>query len=105
MMDFMDGQYEVLLSTTIIESGLDIPRANTILVNNADQFGLRESWQAEGEPKPEAEAEPAQAEREPKPEEEAGQAQGEAEHATDLKGRFLHLKIGKKMQSTAALAE
>ena len=36
MLDFMDGQYDVLVATTIIESGLDIPSANTIIINNAD---------------------------------------------------------------------
>ena len=39
MSKFMAGEYEVLLSTMIIESGLDIPNVNTILVNRADKFG------------------------------------------------------------------
>ena len=39
MFDFIEGETQVLLSTTIIESGLDIPRANTILINNADKVG------------------------------------------------------------------
>jgi transcription-repair coupling factor (superfamily II helicase) len=48
MLDFMDGQYDVLVATTIIESGLDIPKANTIIINNADQFGLSQLYQLRG---------------------------------------------------------
>ncbi|MBF0237971.1 MAG: transcription-repair coupling factor [SAR324 cluster bacterium] len=48
MLDFMSGQYDVLVTTTIIESGLDIPRANTILINNADHFGLAQLYQLRG---------------------------------------------------------
>ncbi len=48
MMDFINAEYEVLVSTTIIESGLDIPKANTILVNNAYQFGLAQLYQLRG---------------------------------------------------------
>lgn len=48
LLDFMDGQYDVLLATTIIESGLDIPNANTILINNAQNFGLSELHQLRG---------------------------------------------------------
>ena len=48
MMDFIEGRTQVLLSTSIIESGLDIPRANTILVNNADSFGLSQLYQMRG---------------------------------------------------------
>ncbi len=48
MLDFMAGDYDVLLATTIIESGLDIPNANTIIVNNAHQFGLSELHQLRG---------------------------------------------------------
>ena len=40
MQDFVDGKFDVLLSTTIVESGLDIPSANTIIVHEADHFGL-----------------------------------------------------------------
>ncbi|MEL6266690.1 MAG: TRCF domain-containing protein, partial [Pseudomonadota bacterium] len=45
---FYDGRYDVLLSTTIIESGLDIPRANTLIVHRADQFGLAQLYQIRG---------------------------------------------------------
>ncbi|MEM1008004.1 MAG: transcription-repair coupling factor, partial [Myxococcota bacterium] len=48
MLDFMQGQYNVLLCTSIIESGLDISRANTILVNRADAFGLAQLYQIRG---------------------------------------------------------
>jgi transcription-repair coupling factor (superfamily II helicase) len=45
---FYDGQYDVLLSTTIIESGLDIPTANTLIVHRADMFGLAQLYQLRG---------------------------------------------------------
>ncbi len=45
---FYDGAYDVLLSTTIIESGLDIPRANTLIVHRADMFGLAQLYQIRG---------------------------------------------------------
>jgi transcription-repair coupling factor (superfamily II helicase) len=45
---FMHGQYDVLLCTTIIESGLDNPRANTILVNHAEALGLAQLYQLRG---------------------------------------------------------
>ncbi|MHB8482479.1 MAG: transcription-repair coupling factor [Nitrospiria bacterium] len=48
MSRFIEGEYQVLLSTTIIESGLDIPSANTIIINRADQFGLSELYQLRG---------------------------------------------------------
>jgi transcription-repair coupling factor (superfamily II helicase) len=48
MIDFVDGRYDVLCSTTIIESGLDIPRANTMIVNHADRFGLAQLYQMRG---------------------------------------------------------
>lgn len=48
MLDFISGEYDVLLATTIIESGLDIPNANTIIINNAHQFGLSELHQLRG---------------------------------------------------------
>ena len=43
MTAFYDGKYDVLISTTIVESGLDIPRANTLVVRRADMFGLASS--------------------------------------------------------------
>ncbi|MBW8785118.1 MAG: transcription-repair coupling factor [Novosphingobium sp.] len=48
MSAFYDGQYEVLLSTTIVESGLDIPRANTLIIHRADRFGLAQLYQLRG---------------------------------------------------------
>ncbi len=48
MMQFMEGAYDVLVATTIIESGLDIPNANTILINNAQMFGLSDLHQMRG---------------------------------------------------------
>ncbi len=45
---FYDGAYDVLVSTTIIESGLDIPRANTLIVHRADRFGLAQLYQLRG---------------------------------------------------------
>ena len=46
--DFYSGNYDVLLSTTIIESGLDIPNANTLIVHRADIFGLSQLYQIRG---------------------------------------------------------
>ena len=48
MGDFYDGKFDVLLSTTIVESGLDIPRANTLIVHRADMFGLSQLYQLRG---------------------------------------------------------
>lgn len=48
MRDFERGKFDILLSTTIIESGIDIPRANTIIVSDADMFGLAELYQLRG---------------------------------------------------------
>ena len=48
MLDFIDGKYDVLLSTTIIEAGLDIPNANTIIINDAHKFGLSDLHQLRG---------------------------------------------------------
>ncbi|MBG55646.1 MAG: transcription-repair coupling factor [Deltaproteobacteria bacterium] len=48
MMEFIDGEFDVLLSTTIIESGLDITNANTIIINNAHIFGLSQLYQLRG---------------------------------------------------------
>src|SRR5215469_3651391 len=48
MSAFYDGKYDVLLSTTIIESGLDIPTANTLIAHRADRFGLSQLYQLRG---------------------------------------------------------
>ncbi len=48
MLDFMQGDYDVLIATTIVESGLDIPNANTIIINNGHQFGLSDLHQLRG---------------------------------------------------------
>lgn len=48
MMDFIEGEYDVLLATTIIEAGIDIPNANTIIINNAHNFGLSDLHQLRG---------------------------------------------------------
>ena len=45
---FYDGKYDILLSTAIVESGLDIPRANTMIVHRADMFGLAQLYQLRG---------------------------------------------------------
>ena len=48
MMDFIQGEYDVLLATTIIESGIDISNANTMIINNAQNFGLSDLHQLRG---------------------------------------------------------
>jgi transcription-repair coupling factor (superfamily II helicase) len=48
MTAFYEGKYDVLLSTTIVESGLDIPRANTLIIHRADRFGLAQLYQLRG---------------------------------------------------------
>lgn len=48
MTDFVEGSYDVLCSTAIVESGLDIPRANTILIDRADSLGLAQLYQLRG---------------------------------------------------------
>ncbi|MBX2968969.1 MAG: transcription-repair coupling factor [Cyclobacteriaceae bacterium] len=48
MLKFIDGEYDVLVSTNIIESGLDIPNANTIIINQAHMFGLSDLHQMRG---------------------------------------------------------
>ncbi len=48
MMDFINGKYDILVSTTIIESGLDIPNANTIIINDAQNYGLSDLHQLRG---------------------------------------------------------
>jgi len=48
MIDFVEGRYDVLCATAIIESGLDIPRANTMIIDRADMFGLSQLYQLRG---------------------------------------------------------
>jgi transcription-repair coupling factor (superfamily II helicase) len=48
MLDFVEGRFDVLCATAIIESGLDIPRANTIIIDRADMFGLSQLYQLRG---------------------------------------------------------
>jgi transcription-repair coupling factor (superfamily II helicase) len=48
MLDFVTHQFDVLLATTIVENGLDIPNANTIIINNADKYGLAQLYQLRG---------------------------------------------------------
>ena len=48
LLDFMDGRYDILVATTIIENGLDVPNANTIFINNAQNFGLSDLHQMRG---------------------------------------------------------
>lgn len=48
VLDFVDYQYDVLVATTIIENGIDIPRANTIIINRSDNYGLSQLYQLRG---------------------------------------------------------
>ncbi|MGE3276029.1 MAG: transcription-repair coupling factor [Vicinamibacterales bacterium] len=48
MLDFMAHRYDILLATTIVENGLDIPNANTIIINRADRYGLSQLYQLRG---------------------------------------------------------
>ncbi len=48
MLDFINGEFDVLVATTIVENGLDVPNANTIFINNAHQFGLSDLHQMRG---------------------------------------------------------
>ena len=48
MLEFVDGKYDILVSTTIIESGMDIPNVNTIIMDRADMFGLAQIYQLRG---------------------------------------------------------
>ncbi|MEZ4853217.1 transcription-repair coupling factor [Flavobacterium sp.] len=48
MLAFMEGEFDVLVATTIVESGLDVPNANTIFINNANNFGLSDLHQMRG---------------------------------------------------------
>ena len=48
MLSFLEGKYDLLLATSIIESGLDIPNVNTLVINRADRFGLADLYQLRG---------------------------------------------------------
>ena len=48
LLGFMNGEYDVIIATTIIENGLDVPNANTIFINNANNFGLSDLHQMRG---------------------------------------------------------
>ncbi|CAI8343570.1 MAG: Transcription-repair-coupling factor [Owenweeksia sp. TMED14] len=48
LVDFMDGKYDILVSTTIVESGLDVPNANTMIIHQAQMFGLSDLHQMRG---------------------------------------------------------
>ena len=48
VMDFKEGKYDVLVSSTIIENGIDLPRANTLIINEAERFGLSQLYQLRG---------------------------------------------------------
>ena len=48
VLDFMEGKYDVLISTTIVESGVDVPNANTIFINDAQKFGIADLHQMRG---------------------------------------------------------
>ena len=48
LLKFLSGQYDVLVATTIVENGLDVPNANTIFINNTNNFGLSDLHQMRG---------------------------------------------------------
>jgi transcription-repair coupling factor (superfamily II helicase) len=48
MLDFIAGKYDIMVSTTIVENGIDIPNVNTIIINRADSFGLAQLYQLRG---------------------------------------------------------
>jgi transcription-repair coupling factor (superfamily II helicase) len=48
MLDFIDYKYDILVATTIVENGIDIPRANTMIINRADNYGLSQLYQLRG---------------------------------------------------------
>ena len=48
IIDFANHEYDILLATTIIENGIDIPNANTMIIHNADKFGLAQLYQLRG---------------------------------------------------------
>ncbi|MCB2527205.1 hypothetical protein KQ738_17270, partial [Listeria monocytogenes] len=48
ILDFLDGEYDVLVSPSIIETGVDIPNVNTLIVHDADKMGLSQLYQLRG---------------------------------------------------------
>ena len=48
IIDFANREYDILLATTIIENGIDIPNANTMIIHDADRFGLAQLYQLRG---------------------------------------------------------
>ena len=48
MMDFVDGKIQVLIATTIVESGIDVPNANTEIIIDADKYGVSQLYQIRG---------------------------------------------------------
>ena len=48
LLDFMERKYDVLVSTAILENGIDMPNVNTLLINRADRFGLAQLYQLRG---------------------------------------------------------
>ena len=48
LLDFLNGDYDILVATTIIETGIDIPNVNTLLIENADHMGLSTLYQLRG---------------------------------------------------------